>query len=122
MNRSSVIAGALRRAGIDAFLPGEHEGICTRPYAVVRQLSGVASGGRGHASYRVILLVPQDSPGQLDGFAEDVRRALLPLRSHGIYVSQPRGAVLTDDLFRAVTTYIDYISYFSDFTEQETDI
>ena len=104
---------ALRGAGIEAYLPGEHEGICTQPYAVVRQMSGIASDGVGHASYRVILLVPQDNPGLLDGFAEDVRQALAPLRAHGIRISQPRGAVLTDDVFRAVTVSLDYISYFS---------
>ena len=63
----------LRENGVSAYLPGEHEGICTSPYAVVRQMSGSGSGLGGHASYRVIMLVPQDCPGQLDSFAAAVR-------------------------------------------------
>ena len=44
---------------------------------------------------------------------EAAARALEPLRGHGLVLSQPRGAVITDDAFRAVTTYLEYVSYFS---------
>lgn len=113
MNRSAYIADALRLAGIDACLPGGHEGICLSPYAVVRQMSGIKTGGGGRAVYRVILLVPESMPELLDSAAEAAASALEPLRGHGLVLSQPRGPVITDDAFRAVTTYLEYVSYFS---------
>lgn len=119
MNRSAFIADTLRRAGIDACLPGQHEGICLAPYAVVRQMSGIHTGPGstglmgGRAVYRVMVLVPAATPELLDSAAEAAARALLPLREHGLILSQPRGAVIIDDAFRAVTTYLEYVSYFS---------
>ena len=113
MNRSGYIIAALRAAGVNAFAAGEHEGICTEPYCVVRQLSGVLDGGGGRARYRITVLVPAAAAHTIDEQAQAVCDAMRPLEAHGLIIAQPRGTTLTEDRFRAVTTCMDYVSYYS---------
>lgn len=116
MNMTKKIVSCLRAAGIAAFWPGTHEGLCTSPYCVVRLFSGVLrtpAGGCAH--YRVHLYAPLCSPEQLDNLAETVREALLPLETDGtLQIAEPRGIVTVDDSYRAVCSFIDYVSYYSE--------
>ena len=116
MNRWQNILDALLEAGIDVYAPGGHRGICTSPYCVVRQTGGFLTEGRsGYARYRVHLLVPASRPCELERLAEAVRCALMPMEEAGIIIlSQPRGATVTDDDFDALSSLIDYVSYYSE--------
>lgn len=111
-----AIIAALRSAGLDAYLPGGHEGLCTSPYCVVQQLSGMRLGGRGGcAHYRVHLFVPCTGGVGMDAFAARVLESLRELVGSGrISLEEPRGAVLTDDSRRALSSHIDYISYYTE--------
>ncbi len=114
MNQTDAIIAALRSGGLDACYPAEREGVCTAPYCVVRRLSGSLTNRRsGYARYCVIVLVPSHLPGCLETTARRVIDALAPLVSDGsIALTQPGGAVVVDDRFRALTATIEYVSYF----------
>lgn len=116
MNLTSAIINRLREAGIRAFLPGAHEGICVSPYCVVQLYSGTLSTPRGgYARYRVHIFAPAAQPELLEPLADDVRAALLSLEQDGSFqLAQPRGATVTEDAYRAVSSYIDYVSYYSE--------
>lgn len=112
----------LRAAGVAAFWPGTHEGICTFPYCVVRLYSGMLCVPTGGAvRYRVQLYVPAGRPEQLDELAEAVRAALLPLEADGtLALAAPRGTVTVDDGYRAACSFIDYVSYYSEMKGRTT--
>lgn len=114
MNMTQQIIDCLRRTGLTAFMPGVHEGICVRPYCVVQLCSGTLSTPKGGCiRYRVHLYVPAASPEKLDELAESVRDALRAMESSGqLRLAEPRGAVVTDDSFRAACSWIDYVSYY----------
>ncbi len=116
MNLASRIVKQLRAAGLEAYLPGVHEGICLSPYCVARLFSGSLSTPRGgYARYRVHLYVPAISPEQLEPLAEAVREALAPMESDGsLRLAEPRGMTGVDDAYRAACSYIDYVSYYSE--------
>ncbi len=116
MNMTADIIAQLRKAGISAYYPGVHEGICISPYCVVQLHSSSLSTARGgYVRYRVHLYVPAASPDHLDDLAGSVRGALLPMeRAGSLRLANPRGATVTDDAYRAACSCIDYISYYSE--------
>lgn len=113
---TKAIISQLRAAGIEAFMPGIHEGICLSPYCVVRLFSGTLSTPRGGSVlYRVHLYAPAAFPEQLDELAEGVRDGLKPMELTGwLHLAEPRGATGIDDTCRAACSYIDYVSYYSE--------
>lgn len=116
MNNTRKIILTLRTAGLNAYYPGVHDGTCISPYCVVQSSSAaLVSRQCGYIRYRVHLYVPLDLPEQLDILAESVRDALLPLEKDGcLALAEPRGTTVTDDDFRALCSYIDYVSYYSE--------
>lgn len=122
MNLTEVIIRRLREAGAEAFMPGIHEGICTSPYCVVRLFSGTLSTpAGGYVRYRVHLYTPAGRPELLDALAGSVRTALLPMEADGtLHLAEPRGIVSIDDSYRAVCSYIDYVSYYSEMKGRTT--
>lgn len=116
MNRTQAIIDTLRAAGLEAFWPGVHEGVCRAPYCVVHSMAGtLLCPAGGSVLYRVHLFVPAHSPEELDALALAVREALAPARNEGwLMLAQPRGVTRFDDTFRAACSYIDYVSYYSE--------
>jgi len=114
LNITQQIIDRLRDAGIAAFMPGVHEGVCIRPYCVVQLCSGTLSTPRGGCvRYRMHLYVPAACPEKLDELAQSVRDALKPMEKDSrLRLAEPRGAVVTDDTFRAACSWIDYVSYY----------
>lgn len=116
MNRTQDIINILRAAGLEAFWPGGHEGVCKAPYCVPHPLAGTLLGPAGGCMlYRVHLYAPASRPEELDSLALSVRRALAGAQAEGwLTLTQPCGAVVFDDTFRAACSYIDYASYYSE--------
>lgn len=110
------IISTLQAAGLRAFPPAAHEGLCLWPYCVVQPLSGTLLSPRGgFVRYRVHMYVPAQSPDRLDGFALAVREAMRPCLEEGwLSLAQPCSTHSVSDAYRAVYSYIDYVSYYSE--------
>lgn len=119
MDKWQEIYSALADAGIDVYAPGGHCGICRTPYCVVQTTGGYVSGEGnrcGRSEYRIYLVVPAESPSEIERLAAGVRTALANMLGSGSLESvQPRGATVPDDDFQALISYMDFVSYYSDF-------
>ena len=99
----------LIKKGLNAYAPGQHEGLCTERYCVVLEGSQVPyfrSYRTGYQLIDIILFVPLASYIQVKPYAEEIKAALreLPfLRKTG-----NETPVITDDQVKAYTTSIEY--------------
>lgn len=116
MNKTRHIIQTLRAAGLKAWLPGIHEGVCLSPYCVVQHLSGsLLCPSGGFVRYRVHMYVPADRPEEMDRLSLSVREAIRPLETEGLLtLAQPCGSLTVNDTYRAAYSYIDYVSYYSE--------
>lgn len=118
MNRWQEIFDLLTEAGIETYAPGGHIGLCSSPYCVVQAGSGsIPNGTRmlGKCDYRIYLVVPIEEPARLAQLAEQVRQALRPMESSGVLrLDMPRSAMVPDDSFSALVSYIDYTCCYSE--------
>lgn len=119
MDKWQEIYSALANAGIDVYAPGGHIGICRSPYCVVQSAGGSVSGEThrcGRCEYRIYLVVPAELPSETEKLAAKVRAALgAMLESGSLVPTAPRGATVPDNGFEALISYMDFVSYYSDF-------
>lgn len=118
MDKWQTIFNTLAAAGIDVYAPGAHVGICTSPYCVVQAGGGSIPSGKcrvGSCDYRIYLVVPAEAPAQLEMLAQRVRDALSEMVSSGtLRLETPRSAMVPDDGFSALISYIDYTCCYSE--------
>ena len=118
MEQWNNIINALKAAGLTAFAPGGHIGVCTAPYCVVQPCGGTMeekSPRGGRAVYRIYLVVPCDMPQQLDVLATAASAALNGLITAGtLQLAVPRGQTMIDNGFMALISSMDYYCYYSE--------
>jgi len=116
LNKTQNIIAALLKAGLKAFPPAVHEGLCRSPYCVVQVLSSaLLCPSGGYVRYRVHLYVSAHRSTDMDALALSVRKALLPCETEGwLTLAQPCGTVSVSDAYRAAYSFIDYVSYYSE--------
>lgn len=80
MSMMTDMVDALQAAGIEAWLPGRHEGTCRGAYAVVAD-DGLRRMGKttGRHVYIVTAYVPKETPTALNGMLAGIRTALAGL-------------------------------------------
>jgi hypothetical protein len=99
----------LNNKGLNPFPIGQHVGLCTENYCVVRegQQSPSVSGNRaGSRLVEVILFVPIGSYIQADVYATAIRAALKELSA--IRKTESETPWITDDEVEAYTSSIEY--------------
>jgi len=99
----------LKEKGLNPYPPGQHKGLCTEKYCVVRESSQVPSFRSNRVGYRlidIIVFVPLASYIEVEPYVNEVKAAMkeLPfLRCTG-----NETPVITDDDKKAYTTFIEY--------------
>lgn len=99
----------LKEKGLNPYPPGQHKGLCTEKYCVVRESSQVPSFRLNRIGYRlidIIVFVPLASYIEVEPYANEVKAAMkeLPfLRCTG-----NETPVITDDDKKAYTTSMEY--------------
>lgn len=105
-----TIFDKLKEKGLNPYAPGQHEGLCDKPYCVVKegtQIPSIQSNRVGQRVLDVIVFVPISSHIALEPYMKSIRSALkeLPnLRKTGFETP-----AVTDDDKKAYTTSIEYI-------------
>lgn len=105
-----TIFDKLKEKGLNPYPPGKHEGLCDKPYCVVKegtQIPSIQSNRVGQRVIDIIVFVPLSSYIALDPYLKQIRSALkeLPnLRKTGFETP-----AVTDDDKKAYTTSIEYV-------------
>lgn len=68
---------ALKGAGLDAYLPGRHQGPCLTAYVALED-GGVVRTGKttGRHVYQLTAMVPVDRPGDMTRLLREIRAAM----------------------------------------------
>lgn len=104
-----TIFNKLREKNLNPYPPGKHEGLCDKPYCVVKegtQIPSIQSNRVGQRVVDIIVFVPLSSYLALEPYMKSIRSALkeLPnLRKTGFETP-----AVTDDDKKAYTTSIEY--------------
>lgn len=110
IRKLETVITALENAGIPAYYPGQHEGICTSPYCVVQSMGSFPEAGRGpgYEIIRIHLYVPVGRFSLLETLIEQVESALSgPVGQGQLRPYEEVGACLIEEAFRAHTCYLD---------------
>lgn len=100
----------LREKELNPYAPGQHEGLCDKPYCVVKegtQIPSIQSNRLGQRAVDIIVFVPLSSYIALEPYMKSIRSALkeLPnLRKTGFETP-----AVTDDGKKAYTASIEYV-------------
>ena len=75
------IYDCLKTAGIDVYSPGQHDGTCTSPYAVVRFAGRYkkVNYSTNDVTYEILCYVPVKNYTMLDTFSSQVKTAMIEL-------------------------------------------
>jgi len=107
MSIQETILDRLRGAGIDAYLSGQKDGVCKRPYAVVSDGGTYALGKTtGAKSLIVTAYVPAGRPLELRGVIAGILAALAPYKA--IRTTGEISPEDVDDLRKAHIASIEY--------------
>ena len=105
-----TIFDKLREKGLNPYAPGQHEGLCDKPYCVVKegtQIPSIQSNRLGQRVVDIIVFVPISSYIALESYMKQIRSALKELeflRKTGF-----ESPAITDDEKKAYTTSIEYV-------------
>lgn len=105
-----IIFDKLKEKGLNPYAPGKHEGLCDKPYCVVKegtQIPSIQSNRLGQRVVDIIVFVPLSSYIVLEPYMKSIRSALkeLPnLRKTGFETP-----AVTDDEKKAYTSSIEYV-------------
>jgi hypothetical protein len=105
-----VIFDKLKENNLNPYPPGKHEGLCDKPYCVVKegtQIPSIQSNRLGQKVIDIIVFVPLSSYIALEPYMKQIRAALkevLDLRKTGFETP-----AITDDDKKAYTSSIEYV-------------
>ena len=66
----------LQKQGFDVYPLGQHKGICTSPYIVLRNNGTTLSRGAEQALYELLLYMPVDRNSEFEDFIREVKLAM----------------------------------------------
>ncbi len=99
----------LSEKGLNPFAPGQHEGLCTNRYCVVKESSQMPFFRSNRTGYRlidIIAFVPVASYISIKPYAEEIKAAMKELPF--LRYTGNETPVITDDEVKAYTTSIEY--------------
>lgn len=112
MSRWQDIYTHLKREGFDVYSPGQHQGECTSPYVVVKDMGVARFGGFSStkALYDIMCYVPQDNFSQLEPFVCTLEAAMAKLAPM-IRPAHYKTPSFYDDTVRGHMISVQYINY-----------
>lgn len=66
----------LQEQGFDVYALGQHKGVCTSPYIVLRNNGTTLGRGAEQALYELLLYMPVDRMSGFEDFIREVKRAM----------------------------------------------
>lgn len=72
----------LKSKGFDVYSLGQHKGLCTSPYIVLRNNGSITQYGVADRRYEILMYVPFDKYSQMEEFTESVKDAMSELFPH----------------------------------------
>lgn len=105
-----IIFDKLEEEGLNPYAPGQHEGLCKKPYCVIKegtQIPSLQSNRLGQKTIDIIVFVPINSYLSLEPYMKSIRAALkgLPnLRKTGFETP-----AIPDNDKKAYTASIEYV-------------
>lgn len=105
-----TIFDKLKQENLNPYPPGQHQGLCTEPYVVVKegnQIPSIQSNRLGQKVIDIIVFVPLISYVALDPYVRNVRTALKGI--NGLRKTGTETPAITDDAKEAYTMSIEYI-------------
>lgn len=102
----------LTQKGFDTYSPGQHQGECTSPYVVVKDMGGSRLGDFTSMKhlYDIMCYVPQDHFSELEPFVQKVKTAMLGLYPM-IRPAHYETPSFYDDTNRSHMISVQYINY-----------
>lgn len=103
----TTLIDALKAAGVDAYLPGRHDGKCKKAYAVVSD-DGVRRAGKttGRRLFTVTAYVPVSKPTAMNALLAKIRTAMAGLENISEMDSQSGDMI--DDEIEAYIVGLEY--------------
>lgn len=102
----------LKGNGLDVYSPGQHQGECTSPYVVVKDMGAIQYGdfSSNRHTYDVMCYVPKDAFSQLEPFVLKVKTAMMGLYPM-IRPAHYETASFYDDTNKSHMISVQYINY-----------
>jgi hypothetical protein len=99
----------LKEKGLNPYAPGQHQGLCTEKYCVVKESSQVPFFRSNRTGYRlidIIVFVPLASYIQVKPYVDSIKTALKELSF--LRKTGNETPIITDDEVKAYTTSVEY--------------
>ena len=99
----------LKSKGINVYSPGQHKGLCTESYVVLRDGGGDSFAGTNKVGYSildVIIYHPNNRDSSLGSYKKEVKKHLEEVK--GLKKTGFETPVVMDDDKQAYTTSIEY--------------
>lgn len=106
----ATIFNKLKEKNLNPYPPGKHEGLCVKPYCVVKegtQIPSIQSNRLGQKVIDIIVFVPVSSYIAIDPYIKSIRSALKELTN--IRKTGFETPAITDNNKKAYTTSIEYV-------------
>lgn len=100
----------LKQDGLNPYFIGQHTGIATRNYAVVRegaQIQSSTSNKLGQQVLEVLIFVPANSYIQVEQYEESIRQSMKTIKF--LRKTGYESPIITDDTKKAYTKTIQYV-------------
>lgn len=105
-----TIFSKLKEKKLNPYPPGKHQGLCKKPYCVIKegtQIPSIQSNRLGQKVIDIIIFVPISSYIELDPYMKEIRMALKELTN--LRKTGFETPAITDNDKKAYTTSIEYI-------------
>ena len=112
MSRWKDIYTHLKTEGFDVYSPGQHQGECTSPYVVVKDMGTTQFGGFSSTRnlYDIMCYVPGDQFSRLEPFVHELETAMTKM-SPMIRPAHYKTPSFYDDAVKGHMISVQYINY-----------
>lgn len=100
----------LKSNGFDVYSPGQHKGICTKPYIVLRNGGTVTELSVSSTDYEILMYYPADKYSHLEDYIDSVRDVMNKLYP-GIKLADDASEPYLDEDVRAFQSSLLYRVY-----------
>lgn len=112
MSRWKDIYSHLKKEGFDVYSPGQHQGECTSPYVVVKDMGTTKFGEFSSTKnlYDIMCYVPRDHFSRLEPFVYEVETSMIEMYPM-IRPAHYKTPSFYDDTVKGHMISVQYINY-----------
>lgn len=105
-----TIYAHLKSKGFDVYSPGQHKGLCTAPYLVLRNAGTVTNLSISSTDYEILTYYPADQYSHIEDYVDSVRDVMNELYP-GIRLADDSSEPYLDEEVRAFQSSLLYRTY-----------